>query len=121
MLKFLFIREFCWNQNSLSRKKRTDRAKWVTQNDDDYKNINNDDDNDDNNNNNNNNNNKNKNNDNNNNNNNNDNFSSNVLSEKEKAIHCKGLNFAMPPKKLKFETYLLLFENFVPRCLWKFK
>ena len=38
------------------------------------------------------------------------NFSSYVLSETEKALLCKGLNFAIPPKKLKFENYLLPFE-----------
>ena len=32
------------------------------------------------------------------------NFSSYVLSETEKALLCKGLNFAIPPKKLKFEN-----------------
>ena len=38
------------------------------------------------------------------------NFSSYVLSETEKALLCKGLNFTIPPKKLKFENYLLPFE-----------
>ena len=38
------------------------------------------------------------------------NFSSYVLSETEKVLLCKGLNFAIPPKKLKFENYLLPFE-----------
>ena len=38
------------------------------------------------------------------------NFPSYVLSETEKALLCKGLNFAIPPKKLKFENYLLPFE-----------
>ena len=38
------------------------------------------------------------------------NFSSYVLSETEKTLFCKGLNFTIPPKKLKFENYLLPFE-----------
>ena len=38
------------------------------------------------------------------------NFSSYQLSEIEKSLLCKGLNFALPPKKLKFENYLLPFE-----------
>ena len=38
------------------------------------------------------------------------NFSSYVLSEMEKALLCKELNFAIPPKKLKFENYFLPFE-----------
>ena len=33
-----------------------------------------------------------------------------ILSETEKALLCKGLNFAIPPKKLKFENYILPFE-----------
>ena len=37
-------------------------------------------------------------------------FSSYQLSEIEKSLLCKGLNFALPPKKLKFENYLLPFE-----------
>ena len=38
------------------------------------------------------------------------NFSSDQLSEVEKSLLCKGLNFAIPLKKLKFENYLLPFE-----------
>ena len=38
------------------------------------------------------------------------NFSSYNLSTTEKSLLCKGLNFALPPKDLKFENYLLLFE-----------
>ena len=38
------------------------------------------------------------------------NFSSYKLSEIEKKLLCKGLNFALPSKKLKFENYLLPFE-----------
>ena len=37
------------------------------------------------------------------------NFSSYQLSEIEKSL-CKGLNFALPPKKLKFENYILPLE-----------
>ena len=37
-------------------------------------------------------------------------FSSYQLSEVEQSLLCKGLNFALPPKKLKFENYLLPFE-----------
>ena len=38
------------------------------------------------------------------------NFFSHVLSQMEKKIFCKCLNFAIPPKKVKVETYLLPFE-----------
>ena len=38
------------------------------------------------------------------------NFSSYQLSEIEKLLLCKCLNFALPLKKLKFENYLLPFE-----------
>ena len=38
------------------------------------------------------------------------NFSSYVLSETEKMLLCKGLNFVIPPKKMKFENELLPFE-----------
>ena len=37
------------------------------------------------------------------------NFSNHVLSKSEKDLLIKGLNFAIPPKKLKFCNYLLLF------------
>ena len=37
-------------------------------------------------------------------------FSSYQLSEIEKSLLCKGLNFALPPKQIKFEYYLLRFE-----------
>ena len=38
------------------------------------------------------------------------NFSSYNLSQKETSLLLKGLNFSLPPKKLKFENYLLPFE-----------
>ena len=38
------------------------------------------------------------------------NFSSYQLSDTEKLLLCKGLNFALPPKRLRFEDYLLPFE-----------
>ena len=38
------------------------------------------------------------------------NFSSYQLSDTEKLLLCKGLNFALPPKRLRFENYLLPFE-----------
>ena len=38
------------------------------------------------------------------------NFSSHNLSTSEKSLLCKGLNFALLPKDLKFENYLLPFE-----------
>ena len=38
------------------------------------------------------------------------NFSSYVLSETEKTLLCKGLNFAISPKNLKFKNELLPFE-----------
>ena len=38
------------------------------------------------------------------------NFSSYQLSDIEKLLLCKGLNFSLPPKRLKFENYLLPFE-----------
>ena len=38
------------------------------------------------------------------------NYSSYVLSEIEKNLLIKGLNYALPPKKLKYEDYLLPFE-----------
>ena len=38
------------------------------------------------------------------------NFSSYRLSDTEKLLLCKGLNFALPPKRLRFENYLLPFE-----------
>ena len=31
--------------------------------------------------------------------------------KRKKRYFCKGINFAIPPKKLKFENYLLLFET----------
>ena len=40
------------------------------------------------------------------------NFSSFVLSEKEKAFVCGGSTFTISSKKLKFENYLLPFEIF---------
>ena len=33
-----------------------------------------------------------------------------VLTESEKSLLCKGLNFAIPPKTLEYADYLLLFE-----------
>ena len=38
------------------------------------------------------------------------NFSSHTLTDAQKSILCKGLNFALPPKKLRYEDYLLNFE-----------
>ena len=38
------------------------------------------------------------------------NFSSHILSDNEKSLLSKGLNFSLPPKKLKFDNYLLPFE-----------
>ena len=38
------------------------------------------------------------------------NFSSHVLSKSQEAILMKGLNYALPPKSLKYEDYLLNFE-----------
>ena len=38
------------------------------------------------------------------------NFSSYSLSTTEKSLLCKEMNFALPPKDLKFENYLLPFE-----------
>ena len=56
------------------------------------------------------------------------NFSSYQLSEIEKSLLCKGLNFALPPKKLKFENYLLPLSwqknsfplFFIDKCVKKF-
>ena len=39
-----------------------------------------------------------------------DNFSSYNLSKTETPLLLKGLNFSLPPKKLKFENHLLPFE-----------
>ena len=38
------------------------------------------------------------------------NYSSHVLTESGKSLLCKGLNFAIPPKTLKYADYLLPFE-----------
>ena len=38
------------------------------------------------------------------------NFSSHILSDNEKSLLYKGLNFSLPPKKLKFDNYILPFE-----------
>ena len=38
------------------------------------------------------------------------NFSSHTLTDAQKSILSKGLNFALPPKKLRYEDYLLNFE-----------
>ena len=38
------------------------------------------------------------------------NYSSNNLSKGEKSLHCKSLNFAIPPDKLEYSVYLLPFE-----------
>ena len=38
------------------------------------------------------------------------NYSSHVLTENEKSLLCKGLNFAIPPKTLEYADYLLPFE-----------
>ena len=40
------------------------------------------------------------------------NFSSHVLTESQESILMKGLNYALPPKSLKYEDYLLNFELF---------
>ena len=42
------------------------------------------------------------------------NFSSYQLSDTEKSLLCKGLNFSLSPKCLKFENYLLPFELLYP-------
>ena len=39
------------------------------------------------------------------------NFSSRVLTEPEKSLLCKGLKFAIPPRKLKVEHHLYTFEK----------
>ena len=38
------------------------------------------------------------------------NYSSYTLSKSEKSLLCKGLKFAIPPDKLEYSDYLLLFE-----------
>ena len=38
------------------------------------------------------------------------NYSSHVLTESEKSLLCKGLNFAIPPKTLEYADYLPPFE-----------
>ena len=38
------------------------------------------------------------------------NYSSHVLTESEKSLLCKGLNFAIPPDKLEYSDFLLSFE-----------
>ena len=38
------------------------------------------------------------------------NYSSHVLTESEKSLLCKGLNFAIPPDKLEYADFLLPFE-----------
>ena len=38
------------------------------------------------------------------------NYSSHVLTESEKSLLCKGLNFAIPPNKLQYSDFLLPFE-----------
>ena len=38
------------------------------------------------------------------------NCSSHVLKESEKSLLCKGLNFAIPPDKLEYSDFLILFE-----------
>ena len=38
------------------------------------------------------------------------NYSSHVLTESEKSLLCKGLNFTIPPKTLEYADYLLPFE-----------
>ena len=39
------------------------------------------------------------------------NYSSHVLTESEKILLCKGSYFAIPPDKLEYSDYLLLFEH----------
>ena len=38
------------------------------------------------------------------------NYSSYILNDIEKSVLTKGLNYALPPKKLKYENYILPFE-----------
>ena len=38
------------------------------------------------------------------------NYSSHVLTDSEKSLLCRGLNFAIPPKTLEYADYLLPFE-----------
>ena len=38
------------------------------------------------------------------------NFSSHLLSDSEKCLLCKGLRFALPPKKIDYADFLLQFE-----------
>ena len=38
------------------------------------------------------------------------NFSSHILTKNQEALLIKGLNYAMPPKKLRYEDYLINFE-----------
>ena len=38
------------------------------------------------------------------------NFSSHILSDSEKSLLCKGLRFALPPKKIDYADFLLQFE-----------
>ena len=38
------------------------------------------------------------------------NFSSDILSDSKKSLLCKGLRFALPPKKIDYADFLLQFE-----------
>ena len=38
------------------------------------------------------------------------NFSSDILSDSKKSLQCKGLRFALPPKKIDYADFLLQFE-----------
>ena len=38
------------------------------------------------------------------------NFSSHILTEAEKSVLCRGLQFALPPKTLKYADYMVSFE-----------
>ena len=40
------------------------------------------------------------------------NYSKHLLSKAQESILMKGLNYALPPKRLKYEDYLLDFELF---------
>lgn len=40
------------------------------------------------------------------------NFSVEKLTKREKSVFCKGLKFAIPPNKLEYADFMLLFEIF---------
>ena len=47
------------------------------------------------------------------------NFSSHVLTDHEKSVLSKGLNFAIPPKDINYADYLLPFELLYRYIKWK--